>query len=231
MKNDLVKGMHLLKYGVSAKANLILMICFILLGIMMEFIASFLDYEFYMNTIGFDMGAVFLFCGAMFPMQMVISIDVGTLTQTSSLKKKLQTSIPSAFMGIGAILALTIVVLIRAVAVWGYGVEMELLRNLVWVSLMGAVLIIYCGFIYKFFIASIVILYLLMMGLGGFSGFLYGMGEALPEFFKAMSPGVSILLAYVILIAAIGLQYGLSFLLYKRPISKYAFSACLRRNT
>ena len=76
MRDNLMKGWKLARYGVNFKLQLAFMIVFFVIGTVVTLVTE--------NTVGvLDTGTVFLLCTAMFPAQMVLSVDLGSFVYGS----------------------------------------------------------------------------------------------------------------------------------------------------
>ena len=98
MKEQLSKGWKLRGYGLGVKTQRAFCIIFLIVGTLFKL--SPLETEY----MGIDVGAVFLFCSAMFPAQLVMSLDMSQMVQASPYKKKLQTSIPAKMTTAGILI-------------------------------------------------------------------------------------------------------------------------------
>ena len=95
MKKKISDLFCLMKCGLSFKSQVAFGILFLILGSVWEVFPILGE----VNMI--DMGSVFLFCAVMFPTQMLISLDISEMAQTSPYKKALQTSIPAKISACG----------------------------------------------------------------------------------------------------------------------------------
>ncbi|MCH5333139.1 MAG: hypothetical protein J1D89_04190 [Agathobacter sp.] len=224
MINDLRIGIKLTKYGINATMNWIFGACMLVLGLVMETVEIF-----GVGVFGISLSMVLLVCGAAIPAQLAISIDVSSLAQSSAYKKKLQTSIPALLMGIGVLAALTLTVVVRGIRV-AAGADELILKNTVYSGIIAAMLIVYFAFVYKYYIASIVVLYVALFGSEIFDRILRGWGSVRRELFEAVPTALCIVITYALVLAAVGLQYLVMSALYKKPIAKSVFGAALRRS-
>lgn len=235
MKMELRKAIRLTKYSLSLKMNLICMVTMLVLGLLMEWVFCYVnDYQANAMTVPFlpiSMGTFFIICAALFPAQMVISLDVGTMVQTSPYKRKLQTLFPTVLNGVSMTIALLLVVLIRGIS-WVLTGKDYVWDSLLYVGVIAAVLMVYSMFVYKFFVLSIIVLYFVMF----FGGFTWGIitktgrfSFLSKDFAANLSPVVAVLLSIGMIVIASMIHYGATRLLYKRPLSKYAFGAALQR--
>lgn len=117
----------------------------------------------------------------------------------------------------------TLIVVIRCV---GIALRPELSMkdlNILPVGLFTVFIIVYSGVVYKFFILSVVVLWLTMMGIGGYWGFMNGTGQTPGGMELAgLTPVMSIAVCYLMIVAAVGLEYLISVALYRFPLSKFA---------
>lgn len=224
MMNDWKMGIKSARYGVSVIPNMVGGICMLIFGLLLEIVEGL-----YPDDAFGSLGMVMLVCAAAIPAQMAISVSVSTLAQSSACKKKLHTTIPTLLMGTGVIAALTLSTLIRGICV-AAGADMQLLRAVIYEGAAILALVIYFAFVYKFFVASVVFLIVGAFVTGIFGGVERGLlSQLLGESIDSASPALCVAIAYGMVFAAIALQYLISLALYKRPLSKSAFGAALRR--
>lgn len=171
-----------------------------------------------------------MFCAAMFPGQLVTSLDVSLLAQSSPYKKKLQTDYVCLLALFGNLAAMAVIVVIRLIgAVAAPEQSSVLLGMLPVIGAIGFLLILYSGVMYKFFIFSLITLYVIMLVGGSYVGFWVGMGKTFDVSLGSLPASASILLSFVFVIAGCGMQYLITKAAYKRPLSKYVFGASMRK--
>lgn len=225
MINDLKMGIKYVRFGVSAMPNAIGGSFMLLLGLVLE-IVQVLYPENYFGSLGI----ILLICAAAIPAQQAISVSVSTLAQSSACKKKLQTAIPTLLMGAGVTASLTVSALTRGIGV-AAGADGLLLKGVIYDGFAVVLLVIYFAFVYKYFVASIVFLMFGAFGSGIFGGMDRGLlAWLLGDAVAATPSALCVVIAYGMVFAAIALQYLISLALYKRPVSKAAFGAALRRS-
>lgn len=228
MKNDLIKSLKLIRFCTSRRTNIVLLIIFLILGVMLEILGStgllLLNEAFPVGG-----GAIFLLCTAIFPSQMIVSVDVSLLAQTSPYKKKLQTTLFSWILLVSMLCAMTLILVIRCVGTALRHAPMKEL-NFLPVGLFAAGIILYSGVAYKFFIGSVVALYVAMIAGGAAYGYM-GAADIQIGWLDRIgaNPAVCVVLSYVLIAAATGLEYLISQALYRFPLSKYALR-CSRGN-
>ena len=161
MKNDLIKSFKLIKYSLSMKMNITMAVLFFLLGLAMELYQAFWVTDTVSEGV-IPFGAVFMICTAMFPSQMLVSLDVSLMAQASAYKKKLQTSLSTLMILIGNLVMFTLILIIRMIGVAVTpGATLEMMHILP-VGIFSALIILYSGIVYKFFIMSIIVLYAIL---------------------------------------------------------------------
>lgn len=223
MKNDFVKSLKLIKYSLSLKMNVTMAIVFFLLGLAMELYQAFWVTD-TVSASGIPLGAVFMICTAMFPSQMLVSLDVSLMAQASAYKKKLQTSLSTLMILIGNLVMFTLILIIRMIGVAVTpGATLETMHILP-VGIFSALIILYSGIVYKFFIMSIIVLYAILAGFGGYIGYMTGSGQLVGGYGGlGLGTAADIILSYVLILVAAGIGYLISLAVYKFPLSRYAF--------
>ena len=223
MKNDLIKSFKLIKYSLSMKMNITMAVLFFLLGLAMELYQAFWVTDM-VSASGIPLGAVFMICTAMFPSQMLVSLDVSLMAQASAYKKKLQTSLSTLMILIGNLVMFTLILIIRMVGVAVTpGATLETMHILP-VGIFSALIILYSGIVYKFFIMSIIVLYAILAGFGGYIGYMTGSGQLVGGYGGlGLGTAADIILSYVLILVAAGIGYLISLAVYKFPLSRYAF--------
>ena len=221
MKENLIKGWKLARYGLNFKLQLVFMIVFFVLGTV-----ATIETE---NTIGvLDSGTVFLLCTAMFPAQMLLSLDITELAQTSPYKKKIQTDMPALITVAGTYLMFIWNLILLAVSCGIRGISYaDMSWRILLVGIWAVIILLFNGFCYKHFILSLVALY--MVAFGG--GFAVGIGQMVGKIGNiSLNPVLSILISTVLILIGGALEYALTLLFYKQPLSKMAFGALAKKN-
>ena len=223
MKNDLIKSFKLIKYSLSMKMNITMAVLFFLLGLAMELYQAFWVTDTVSEGV-IPFGAVFMICTAMFPSQMLVSLDVSLMAQASAYKKKLQTSLSTLMILIGNLVMFTLILIIRMIGVAVTpGATLEMMHILP-VGIFSALIILYSGIVYKFFIMSIIVLYAILAGFGGYIGYMTGSGQLVGGYGRlGLGTAADIILSYVLIFVAAGIGYLISLAVYKFPLSRYAF--------
>ena len=223
MINNWKLGFKILRHGYGLVMNIIQGIAFCVLGI------AFLLFETLMPPYGRMMaGQVIILCIGMLPVQMLYSLSASNLVLTSPVRKKLQTSVPAQLTWGGMTLLYLIIVLIRA-AMSGKFPEgkSSVCNELVILGLVAMIIMLYMGIAYKYFVVSLVFLIPVI-----YSSVYMGMWADMKWSIFSQN-NASFILATVIGLACIAAgamgQYLLTLLLYKKPLSKMAQAAPLRK--
>ncbi len=218
MINDMKLGIMLLRYGFGIKTNLVLLIvctaadllCF---ALELAGITTPLD------------GFMLLAC--VIPVQILFTLNVVDIVLTSPARKKLQTSVPAVMTLCTTLAAYLIVVLKEAVIVLIHPDKTaQSAMRLVFLGVLVAVIMAFTGVLYKSFPAFFVMYF----SLSGFISFFMMpilrsdfLGEDRGSLVRAARIGV------VLILAGGALEYALSVLFYKKPVSKKVLGERLSR--
>nr|WP_305135409.1 hypothetical protein [uncultured Schaedlerella sp.] len=218
MINDMKLGIMLLRYGFGIKTNLVLLIvctaadllCF---ALELAGITTPLD------------GFMLLAC--VIPVQILFTLNVVDIVLTSPARKKLQTSVPAVMTLCTTLAAYLIVVLKEAVIVLIHPDKTaQSAMRLVFLGVLVAVIMAFTGVLYKSFPALLVMYF----SLSGFISFFMMpilrsdfLGEDRGALVRAARIGV------VLILAGGALEYALSVLFYKKPVSKKVLGERLSR--
>ena len=218
MINDMKLGIMLLRYGFGIKTNLVLLIvctaadllCF---ALELAGITTPLD------------GFMLLAC--VIPVQILFTLNVVDIVLTSPARKKLQTSVPAVMTLCTTLAAYLIVVLKEAVIVLIHPDKTaQSAMHLVFLEVLAAVILAFTGVLYKSFPALLVMYF----SLSGFNSFFMMpilrsdfLGEDREALVRAALIGV------VLILAGGALEYALSVLFYKKPVSKKVLGERLSR--
>lgn len=220
MKEQLSKGWKLRGYGLGAKTQRAFCIIFLIAGTLLKLFPVETEY------MAIDVGAVFLFCSAMFPAQLVMSLDMSQLVQVSPYKKKLQISIPAKMTTAGVMIMLGWSIFLQVISCMISGKNfadqgVKLLMTGMW----AFVILLFTGVCYKFFVVSMIVMYIFIFGAG--MPLEIGLHFFIPKGF--IHPLVAIVADIVLVLTGGVIQYGLMKLFYKFPLSKAAFGAAAKR--
>ena len=218
MINNWKLGLKSLKYAYGIKPNFFLMIVFMLISLVFYTIGPRINSRF--------LGGYMLMCMAILPTQMVYSLSVSNIVQSSPLKKKMQTIVPAVFTCGNLVIMYLVNVLIYGVMVWVHPESvLEMGNEVLLLALTMMVMSIYMGLAYKYFAVSVIMFLFVYFSLYIGKNFVildqFGSGAV---FF-----GIMALLGLASVVVGGVMQYWVSLLVYKAPMSKMAQVASLRK--
>lgn len=215
MMKSMKLGLKLLRYAWGIKTTLLSGGIFFLLGLL----------SFTMSVQTWYLGGYLLMVLAVYPAQLLSSLTVSNLVQTSPWKKALQTSVPTALTA-GAF-ALTyggalIISLLRLNA------RPEMREDMVMILVLFTfeifLIMTYCGIAYKTYVLGTA-LFIIVFVIGSR---VIQIGAALGVF-RGVSVFVAACSGFAAMLLGSAVQYGLSLMLYKRALSKNAQYPGLRK--
>lgn len=214
--------LRLVPFGIQAKLQIACGVILFVLGIVFIVLGS--------GTL-YMVGGLYFILSGLFVCQLLISLDVSVLVQTSPYKKMLQTSAPMVVCAVITLIGFTAVAVIFAVCP-PRDQFLTASQNLLFLAVFVFVMELYMGIVYKYFWVSMVIL-IVMCGGGGFVAGLVGALDAVEiPFFSSlfsMDYYLVVILGYALVTLGMALSYGLCCLFYKKELSKYAFGAAMKR--
>lgn len=215
MINDLKLGIKIMRYGYGLKTNIILGLVFLACGVLLTII----NYN--------ALGGIYMLCAGMMPVQVISSVGMSNMALASPCRKRLLTAIPTVIMCGGIIAGYIVEDLLVLALACIYPDRFPSACAVMEMTIVSAVLImIYFPISYKYMLASIMFI-LVFTGV-----IIYGSFAMDFSFFdKGISSFALISAAGLPIIAAGGfLQYLVSLLVYKAPISKYSQNTFLRKD-
>ena len=215
MLKDIKLGFKLLRYGYKLKLNVIMLVFFAIIGIASDIISKGT------SIIG---GIYFMMCG-MFTFQLIMSMDVSELIQSTSLKKKLQ--IPVMSSTIINLVVFTFLVIERVILIQNSVADKkQLIFTLFTIDVVLLTVYLYTSICYKYFVLGFIVFMVLFMGV-----FTVLSGVAFVPVsnvvFKLGLPVVA-LLGYIAIFAGGAFEILIGELLYKKPLSEFAFRGFFR---
>ena len=218
MINDMKLGIRLLRYGFGIKTNLVLLIVFTA--------ADLLCFALELAGITMPLDG-FMLLACVIPVQILFTLNVVDIVLTSPARKKLQTSVPAVMTLCTTLAAYLIVVLKEAVIVLIHPDKTaQSAMHLVFLEVLAAVILAFTGVLYKSFPALLVMYF----SLSGFNSFF--MMPILRSDFLGEDMGALVraaLIGVVLILAGGALEYALSVLFYKKPVSKRVLGERLSR--
>jgi len=216
MINDFKLGLKIIKYGLNLKGCMALSIIFLIMGILMDFVVP-----------SSPMNGVYVGMGGMMMVQLICSVSVSSMVQSSARKKQIQTSVPAIICG-GYLLLGNTISLIAKFAGMNIleGDLTEVANGIVFTAGLMVIMVLYMGGAMKAFWQATVcffVVYLSFYFLSTSLKFIEG-GEPM-----LMPIEIAVILSYVMIIVSTILMYFLFVALYKRDFSKQNFEAQLKR--
>ncbi len=217
MLKDIKLGFKLLRYGYKLKLNVIMFVFFAVSGIASDIMSKGT------SIIG---GVYFMMCG-MFTFQLIMSMDVSELIQSTSLKKKLQIYIPVMSSTVINLVVFTFLVIERVILIQNSVADKkQLIFTLFTLDVELLTVYLYTSICYKYYVLGFIVFMVLFMGVFTvFSGAAFvPVSNAV---FKLGLPVVA-LLGYIAIFAGGALEILIGELLYKKPLSEFAFRGFFR---
>ncbi len=217
MINNWKLGLKSLEYAYGITSNFILMIIFGLMGLVFYIIGPGIH-----NTF---MGGYMLMCTAILPTQMVYSLSMSNIVQSSPMKKKMQTTIPAAFTCGNLMIMYLINAVIRGIMVWAHPeTALAAGKEVLLLALVIMMMSVYLALAFKYFMVSII------MFIAVYFSIFRGMNAIVLDWFES---GAAVYMAMIILglaFVAVGgiAQYLCSLLVYKVPMSKMAQASLIK---
>ena len=217
MLKDIKLGFKLLRYGYKLKLNVIMLVFFAVIGIASDIMSKG-------TTI---IGGIYFMMSGMFTFQLIMSMDVSELIQSTSLKKKLQIYIPVMSSTVINLVIFTFLVVERVILIqYGVADKTQLIYTLFTLDVALFIVYLYTSICYKYFVLGFIVFMVLFMGVFTvFSGAAFvPVSNAV---FKLGLPVVA-LLGYIAIFAGGALEILIGELLYKKPLSEFAFRGFFR---
>lgn len=219
MINDIKLGLKVVKYGLNVKACVILSVIFLLIGILCDFFVP-----------SAPINGLYIGMGAMLLVQMICSVSVSTMVQTSSLKKRLQTSVPSFVGGAFLLLGNTISILVKLAGLkvlndWTSAEEVA--NGIIITTVLMVIMVLYMSGAMKMFWPATVAFFIVYLVYFSFSSKIWSFTTGESPLILPLE--VSVVLSYVTIIVASAVMYLIFTATYKREYSKQNFETQLKR--
>lgn len=217
MLKDIKLGFKLLKYGYKLKLNVIMLVFFAIFGIASEIFSKETSI----------IGGVYFMMSGMFTFQLIMSMDVSELIQSTSLKKKLQIYIPVLASTVINLILFTIFVVERVVLIqMGVADKTQIIYTLFMLDVILLITYLYTSICYKYFVLGFILFMVMFMAAfmaldnSAFMGF--------ADTIAALGLPVIALFGYIAIFAGGALEILIGELLYKKPLSEFAFRGFFR---
>lgn len=212
MIKDLKMGFRLIKYGYKIKMNVILMIVILAAGIVAEISSKGTSF----------LGGFYLMMTGMFAYQLIMSMDISEMVQSSAVKRKMQVGLPVVASTVVYLAAYTFLLVERVILIrQNPQSKEELLYTLFTILLIMITVYVFSSICYKYFVAGFILFLILFMGVDAGAMILWdnGIGAWLCQ----IGLGWLAVLGYAVVLLGGGIEYLLGSLLYRKPLSEFAF--------
>ena len=224
MIKQLQMGIKLLRYTHGIVANTVLGVLSLLVGIIMELGSSGSTG---MATASLSVGGYFILMTAMWPLQMLISLNVPGIVAASPWKKRIQTSVFSVSAVVYFTLTYTLVMVLKLLK-WksGFVSEERFVIEMLQMVVFVFILMIYMATSLKYYVVSTIVFCIVMPAFMVSYVIAYNM-DILARL--NLGPVAVILIGYATIFLSTLLGNGILHLLYKKPVSKYSQMSSLRK--
>lgn len=212
MLKDLKMGFQLMKYGYRIKMNVIFMLVILVIGIIVEITSEGTSF----------LGGFYLMMTGMFAYQLIMSMDISEMVQTSAMKRRLQVELPVVASTVVYLAAYTFLLVERVILIYQnpQGKE-EALYTLFTIVLMMVTIYIFTAICYKYFVAGFILFLILFIGVDIGAVILWNNG--IGAWLCQIGLGWLAVLGYAVVLLGGGIEYLLGSLLYRKPLSEFAF--------
>lgn len=214
MLKDIKLGFKLLKYSYKLKLNAGMLIMFLIIGAIVEVMTKGT------SIIG---GVYFMLCG-MFAYQLVMSMDVSQMIQSTAMKKKIQIYIPSMVSFIIYMVIYTFLVVERVILIQNHVADAkELAFTLFSIDIVMVSVFLFTSICYKYFILGFIVFLVIFTG-----SYTVLMISGVMKVLQELPFGIIVVMGYAIIILGTAFLVGMGNLLYKKPLSEFAFRGLFR---
>ena len=222
---------QMLRYAFGIKGNSVAAVIMVIAGLALEFISHGTNF----------LGSFFVVVLSMFPVQFLYSISLSDHVASSPYRKRLQTSMPTLMNLTLNIGIFTLLNIIKAVEIYLFPEDAELIiGSLIMLSIAELILAIYTGIVFKYYILATIILVVFFSIFGGMGGWIMAFQEQVYSFYSLfaatgyifmgrMSFVGAVIISYVLIFVGAGFQYLVSLAIYRKPLSKRAQGAAMKR--
>ena len=222
---------QMLRYAFGIKGNSVAAVIMVIAGLALEFISHGTNF----------LGSFFVVVLSMFPVQFLYSISLSDHVASSPYRKRLQTSMPTLMNLTLNIGIFTLLNIIKAVEIYLFPEDAELIiGSLIMLSIAELILAIYTGIVFKYYILATIILVVFFSIFGGIGGWIMAFQEQVYSFYSLfaatcyifmgrMSFVGAVIISYVLIFVGAGFQYLVSLAIYRKPLSKRAQGAAMKR--
>ena len=206
----------MIRYGYGLKMSMGSVAFFVLVGIWLSFISE--------TAPG---GAYMIMIAGMWPVQMIGSLGTANFVRSSPWKKSAETAAPAliSFLNFLACYLLVFLTYLPRLAAADAQERVSIAGDMIIIGAVTAVMMIFCGMAYKYMVAATVVFLAVYLTITTCSNvFKFWLIENNPiPFFGG------VLIGLLEIVAGAAAEYAIACLIYKRPMSKIAQFAGLRK--
>lgn len=201
-----------MKYGYKIKMNVIMMVVILALGIVAEISSKGTSF----------LGGFYLMMTGMFAYQLIMSMDISEMVQSSAAKRKLQVGLPVVASTVVYLASYTFLLVERVILIYqNPQSKEELLYTLFTILLIMITVYIFSSICYKYFVAGFILFLILFIAVDTGAVILWNNG--IGAWLCQIGLGWLAVLGYAVVLLGGGIEYLLGSLLYRKPLSEFAF--------
>ena len=206
---DMINFLKLCKYSFKFKTNVIFLGVFFVIGLINEIVTKGTQY----------LGGFYIVICSIYMFQFIMSLSMSDMIQSSGIGRRIQLDMPVKLNVFMSVVLYTLLIIYRIIMT---GMHPELSRDiavsLFMIDVMFFLLFIYTAFVYKYFLASVLVFcftfVFVISGLNIINNL---------DLFNRLSLTDAIVIGYIVILIGAILQYLICRLLIRVPISQRAF--------
>ena len=168
------------------------------------------------------LGGFYLMMTGMFAYQLIMSMDISEMVQSSAAKRKLQVGLPVVASTVVYLASYTFLLVERVILIHqNPQSKEELLYTLFTILLIMITVYIFSSICYKYFVAGMILFLILFIGVDTGAVILWNNG--IGAWLCQIGLGWLAVLGYAVVLLGGGIEYLLGSLLYRKPLSEFAF--------
>lgn len=223
MIREIKLSFRMLKYAYGLKSNMAIALIVGIIGFFIEILSHGTSW----------IGGFFIMAMSMFGVQFLYCVSLANLVLSSPYRKRLQTSMPAYVNLTVNFIVFTILIALRLLWIYLYPQEQgQIVTSMLFIAGMGVLFSVYTSLAYKYFIISMIIIVTLSAFAGGFWGLKSVIGTisvSAANDVWFLSPGMMIVITYACVFTGTVFQYLVSLAIHKKPMSKRAQGASMKR--
>ncbi|MBD5555722.1 MAG: hypothetical protein HDQ95_10405 [Roseburia sp.] len=214
MIKQIKMSIKMMRYGYGLKTSIGFVAFFVLAGVLLSFVSE--------TAPG---GAYMIMVAGMWPVQMICSLGTANFVRSSPWKRPAETAAPTLLSFLN-FLACYLIVFLTYLPRFAAGAQSaDIAGDMIIIGALTALMMVFCGMAYKYMVAGTIIFFAAYLTIMTFSNVFkpWLIEHSSMHFFT----GALIGLAEII--AGAAAEYAITCVLYKRPMSKSAQFAGLRK--